>query len=130
MKRYLLDTCTFLWFVSDDKKLPDMIRREISLPANVVYLSPASLWEAVLKQQLGRITFPADAATYLRQLRIKHGIQSLSIDEDCLLHLGKLPALHRDPFDRILVCQSLEHGLTILTPDEAIHRYPAKVLWE
>ena len=62
-------------------------------------------------------------------MRDAHGIASLPIDEETALHLSRLPDLHRDPFDRLLVSQAIVHGLTIVTPDPLVAQYPARTLW-
>jgi len=62
-------------------------------------------------------------------MRERHGIEALAIDEESVLQTARLPGLHRDPFDRLLVCQSIVHGMTLLTPDALIAQYPARVVW-
>jgi PIN domain nuclease of toxin-antitoxin system len=62
-------------------------------------------------------------------MREAHGVTALSIDEESALHVSRLPALHRDPFDRILVSQAIVHGLTILTPDTLVTQYPGRTIW-
>ena len=61
--------------------------------------------------------------------RVAHGIEPLPVDEEAALHVAKLPDLHRDPFDRMLVAQALVGGLVLLTPDDPIHQYPVRTLW-
>ena len=124
--RLLLDTHVFLWYISADPKLPPRFRTEIQDPANDVYLSVVSVWEAVIKHGLGKLPLPAPPASYLPQQRDAHGIATLPIDEDAMRHLAGLPPLHRDPFDRLLVAQALEHLLTVVTidPDVASYRVP------
>jgi PIN domain nuclease of toxin-antitoxin system len=61
--------------------------------------------------------------------RKQHGIDPLQLDEEAALHLSRLPLLHKDPFDRMLICQAVVHDLVILTPDELIHQYPVRTLW-
>jgi len=73
---------------------------------------------------------PENPVTYIPKKREDHGIAALDISEEAVLHLTKLPHMHKDPFDRILVCQSLLSGFLILTPDPLIHQYPFKVLWK
>ena len=68
-------------------------------------------------------------AEFLRKARESGGIETLPIDENSVLQLPKLPRLHADPFDRILICQAIEHGLTVVTPDEAITQYPVRTMW-
>ncbi len=82
----------------------------------------------MIKYQLGKLTFPAPPAELLPRQRDAHGISSLSITESALPHLAKLPLLHRDPFDRLLVAQAMEHGLTVATVDTEIAAYPVSLL--
>ena len=66
---------------------------------------------------------------FIPQQRERHGIDSLSLEENATGHLPKLPALHKDPFDRMLICQAIQHELTILTPDPLITQYPVRTAW-
>jgi PIN domain nuclease of toxin-antitoxin system len=129
--RLLLDSCTFLWLIWNEPELPASARELIRNPANEVYLSVASLWEILIKHAIGRLELraPGPAHTHFTRMREQHGITLLPIGEAELAHFPLLPALHRDPFDRILICQAIEYGLTILTPDPLIQRYPVKTLW-
>jgi PIN domain nuclease of toxin-antitoxin system len=126
--KLLLDTHVFLWFISGDERLPDAMCDSIRDPDNEVYLSVVSLWEAIVKHQLGKLPLPQPPESYLPVQREKHQISSLSLDEGSVSQLVNLPAIHRDPFDRMLVCQAINHGLTIVTVDNAIRSYPAPVL--
>ncbi len=128
--KLLLDTSVFLWFISGDDRLPAETRRLIRAPDHDVWLSVISLWEAVVKQQLGRLSLPAPAWSYLTTQRERHQIASLPLDDAAVRHLSKLPAVHRDPFDRMLVCQAIEHDLQLVTTDEFMRRYPVKTLGE
>jgi PIN domain nuclease of toxin-antitoxin system len=89
-----------------------------------VYLSPVSLWECLVKYQLGKLALPDQPEKYLPTQRQLHAIASLPVDEASVKHLTKLPMLHRDPFDRMLISQAMEHGLTLVTEDRAIQQYP------
>lgn len=100
------------------------MRDSIRDPDNEVYLSVASVWEAIVKYQLGKLPLPQPASHYLPQQRERHQIASLSLDEASVTWLEILPSLHRDPFDRMLVCQALQHQLMIVTVDAAIQSYP------
>ena len=126
--KLLLDTHIFLWFISGDARLSGASRARIIAPGNAVYLSVASVWEVVIKHQLGKLPLPQPPAIYLAQQRQNHLISSLAIDEATISFLPKLPTLHRDPFDRILICQALQHGLTLVTVDAAITAYPVSTL--
>lgn len=126
--RILLDTHVFLWLISGDPKLSASHLSAILEPGNEVYLSVASVWEAVIKCQTGKLPLPARPAEYLSRQRQAHGIESLLIDEVSLSFLAGLPSIHRDPFDRILVAQALQHRLTIATVDSNVIAYPVTVL--
>jgi PIN domain nuclease of toxin-antitoxin system len=121
--RLLIDTHIFLWYISADSKLPVSFLAAIREPANEIYLSVASIWEAVIKHRLGKLPLPAPPAEYLPQQRNAHGIATLPVDEGAIIHLAGLPALHRDPFDRLLIAQALQHGLTIVTADAEVLAY-------
>jgi PIN domain nuclease of toxin-antitoxin system len=82
------------------------------------------VWEALAKHQLGKLPLPSPADAYLRSRRDEHRIASLSFDEPALLHLLRLPLHHRDPFDRMLICQALHPELHVMTSDAAFEKYP------
>jgi PIN domain nuclease of toxin-antitoxin system len=121
--KLLLDTCTFLWIAGDAAALSKRARELFRAADNEVYLSAASAWEIAVKHALGRLPLPAPPEPFA------HGIAPLAIDEESALHVSRLPALHRDPFDRMLVSQAIVHGLTILTSDPVIRTYPARTIW-
>ena len=98
-------------------------------PDNEVYLSAASAWEIAMKHALGRLPLPEPPERFVPAERAAHAIAALPIDEESALHLSRLPALHRDPFDRMLVGQAIVHGLVILTPDPLVSQYPARTIW-
>jgi PIN domain nuclease of toxin-antitoxin system len=126
--RILLDTHVFLWYISADSQLPVAFRDAIRDPANEVYLSAASVWEAVIKYALGKLPLPEPPAEYLPRQREAHRIATLPIEEATLAHLATLPPLHRDPFDRILIAQALQHGMWLATVDDAVRSYPVPLL--
>ncbi|MGD1941916.1 MAG: type II toxin-antitoxin system VapC family toxin [Leptolyngbyaceae cyanobacterium] len=126
--RILLDTHVFLWFINGDIQLSADVRDAIRDPDNEVYLSAVSVWEAIVKYQLGKLPLPEPPETYLLKQRDLHQIVSLALDESSVIHLAKLPPLHRDPFDRMLICQALQNGLTIATVDTAVRAYAVNVI--
>lgn len=126
--KILLDTHIFLWFISKDRKLSVEVRDVIRDQNNQVYLSVVSVWESIIKYQLGKLPFPESPEIYLPQQRDRHLIESLSSDESSLSKLITLPAIHRDPFDRILICQALQHDLTIATVDKNICSYSVNII--
>ncbi len=125
----LLDTATFLWYVSADRRLPVPTRDLIRAAENDVWLSAVSIWEVVVKSQIDRLQLPGPAWSYVTTQRERHAIASLSLEEGAIANLAKLPAFHRDPFDRMLICQALYHDLTLVTSDATIERYPVKTVW-
>lgn len=126
--KILLDTHIFLWFISGDTKLSTDVQDSIRDPNNEIYLSVISVWEATVKYQLGKLPLPEPPETYLPRQRDLHQIASLSLDESSVIQLSKLPLLHRDPFDRMLICQALQNGLTIATVDTAVRAYSVSVI--
>jgi PIN domain nuclease of toxin-antitoxin system len=124
----LLDTHVFLWYVTGDARLPGSWVDVLRDSSNAVYLSVISVWEASIKYQLGKLPLPAPPETYLPRQRDLHGIASLGLTETAVSRLGSLPPLHRDPFDRMLVCQTLDSGLILATTDDAVRRYPVHTL--
>ena len=125
----LLDTCAFLWIISGSDKLSATGRELFREPENDVYLSAASCWEIGVKWSLGKLPLPEEPGRFIARQRKLHMIESLPITEDATFHLPKLPSHHNDPFDRILVCQAIEHALVILTPDSLINQYPVRTIW-
>ncbi len=126
--KLLLDTHIFLWFLSQDPQLPWEYRDAIIDPENDVFLSVVSLWEVIIKQQLGKLPLPQPAETYLPFQRDRHGIVTLPVTEESVVRVASLPPLHRDPFDRLLIAQALHHGLTLVTIDSAVQAYPILTL--
>ena len=127
--KLLLDTSAFLWFIAGDDRLPHALRAILRDPEVDVWLSVVSVWEILVKQQIGRLTLPGPAWPYVTTQRDRHAIDSLPLDASALAHLAKLPAVHRDPFDRMLVCQAIEHELQLVTNDANVVRYPLKTIW-
>lgn len=121
--RLLLDTHVFLWMITGDRRLSATARQRISDPANQVFLSVASIWECIVKSQTGKLPLPSPVANYLTTQRVLHQVAILEIDETTVGALEQLPMLHRDPFDRILIAQTLQHRLTLLTADAAVLAY-------
>lgn len=125
----LLDTCTFLWIVAGAPELSEPARALFADPGNVVHLSTVSAWEIMVKNALGRLPLPVAAEHFIPQQRKLRSVESMPLTEDAVLQLSRLPPLHKDPFDRMLVCQAIASGMPILTPDPAIQAYPVRTLW-
>ncbi len=125
--KLLLDTHVFLWFISGDSRLSTSWTDAIRNQENEVYLSAVSCCEVIIKHALGKLPLPEPPATYIPIQRARHQIESCPLDEDSIRHLATLPLAHRDPFDRALACQALEHELVIVTVDKAFQEYPAPI---
>jgi PIN domain nuclease of toxin-antitoxin system len=126
--RILLDTHVFIWFIMGDRRLTPSLRNVLDDPANEIQLSVISIWESIVKHRLGKLTLSEPPEVLFPRERDAHGFRSLELDEASVLRLPTLPLHHKDPFDRILVCQALTHSLTIATVDPDVRLYPAPTL--
>jgi PIN domain nuclease of toxin-antitoxin system len=127
--KLLLDTHTFLWVVTDDPALSKPARERILAADNEVWLSAASAWEIAIKFGLGKLPLPDEPDRYLPRVREASGIELLPIGEAEVCQIHRLPPIHRDPFDRLLVAQANCHGLVIVTNDPLIQQYPVQTTW-
>jgi len=126
--KLLLDTHAFLWYISNDPRLPHHACDAIRDKSNEVYLSVVSVWEILVKYQIGKLPLPAPADEFIEASRDEHRIEDLPLDRQAMSQLLSLPMHHRDPFDRMLICQALKDDLTIVTTDEWFKGYAAKLL--
>ncbi len=127
--KLLLDTVTILWIIEGSESLSMVAREQFAAATNDVLLSSVSVREILVKHQLGRLPLPDRPERFVPAMREQHGISTLPLEESATLQLSRLPALHEDPFDRMLICQAIDSGLTILTPDELVRQYPVSTLW-
>ena len=127
--KVLVDTCTFLWIASDSPRLSKTAASVFLDRNNERYLSAASAWEIGIKHAAGRLPLPERPDIFVPAIREASGIASLDMDEESALRASRLPGLHSDPFDRMLVAQAIVHGMTILTPDFEIEQYAVRVVW-
>lgn len=128
---FLLDTSVFLWVLLDSPELSASARQAIRDRDNEIFLSVVSVWEILVKHRLGKLPLPAGVAPalFLQRERIRHGIEVLALDEEAVGTLTRLPDHHRDPFDRMLICQAISASMTLLTPDAQIQLYPVRTWW-
>ncbi|WP_127475303.1 type II toxin-antitoxin system VapC family toxin [Sulfurivermis fontis] len=124
MKRLLLDTHAFLWWLADDAALGVKARAMIADGRNEIYVSAASVWEIGIKQALGKLEAPDDLEKVVEEENFVHLPIALFHAETA----GKLQPLHHDPFDRMLVAQAQAEGLIIVTADEHIPRYGVRTM--
>ncbi len=124
----LLDTHIFLWFVNDDPRLGDRHKDLIENESNFSYLSVASLWEMSIKYNLGKLKLaPSYEDFVMREVR-ESSIILLNIELDHLRINASLPFHHKDPFDRIIIAQSIAENLPIITVDSIFNQYPIRLV--
>jgi PIN domain nuclease of toxin-antitoxin system len=127
--KVLLDTCTFLWLTSDAPELSKTAKGVFQDTDNLIYLSSVSIWEMLVKYRLGKLPLPAEPDNFIKQQCERHFIEYLSLDEKAVFNLSRLPNHHRDPFDKMLICQAIAYDLTILTLDKLISQSPVATVW-
>jgi PIN domain nuclease of toxin-antitoxin system len=127
--KLLLDTHAFLWWITDDDRLSQRAGDLIADGANDVYFSAASAWEIAIKTGLGRIRLPGNAGTFTPDQLERNAFQALPVHVAHAVAVIGLPNVHRDPFDRMLVAQAMTEGLTIVSGDQDLSRYPVPVVW-
>ena len=124
--KLLLDTHLLLWAAGDPDRLPAAARRLLDDLQNELIFSSASLWEVAIKHGLGRGDFRVDVRLLRRGL-LDNGYGELPITSEHAVALDSLPSIHKDPFDRILIAQSMVEGVTLLTADPLVAQYPAPI---
>jgi PIN domain nuclease of toxin-antitoxin system len=127
MSQVLLDTHTFIWFVSNDANLPDSTREQIEF-AEAVFFSIASLWEMAIKLNIGKLRLRGSFEE-IEPKMMTAGIALLPVTFKDTVQYRYLPLHHRDPFDRILVAQAVNHSLTLISRDSAFDAYPIQRVW-
>jgi PIN domain nuclease of toxin-antitoxin system len=121
---FLLDTHVLLWALSSPERLGDETRRMLENSTNIVFASAVSAWEIEIKRNLGKLRAPADLEAEVRVVRFTE----LPLRFSHVRALARLPNLHRDPFDRVLVAQAVADDLTLVTRDRRLLEYPVKAL--
>jgi PIN domain nuclease of toxin-antitoxin system len=125
----LLDTHTFIWWVTDAPQLSRNAKDFISDPDNQIFFSVTSAWEIIIKVNTGKMNLPEEAGTYITSRLTDNRFEVLGIELAHVLQVAKLPDLHRDPFYRIIIAQSQVVGMPILTIDRLIVQYDVEVIW-
>ena len=124
--KLLLDTHLLLWTVLRSHRLSAAARGAIGDPSNQPLFSPVSLWEIAIKRAIDRPDFDVEARVVWRGL-CDRGYEELAVTTEHALTVGTLPAVHKDPFDRLLIAQATAEGVTLLTADRRVARYPGPV---
>jgi PIN domain nuclease of toxin-antitoxin system len=127
--KVLLDTHAFLWAITEDAQLSVRAREIFTARMSELFLSVASIWEIIIKVQLKKLPLTKPVVPFLREQLANNNIHVLPITLDHVARLEHLPVRHRDPFDRILVAQSLEEGWPLLSADPVLASYPTELIW-
>jgi PIN domain nuclease of toxin-antitoxin system len=128
MQQNLLDTHTLIFYINGDPELPQTAITAIEAENTINFVSIASLWEMAIKISLGKLELKTPFGQIGRQMD-ENGFELLPITFEDVLTLSALPFHHRDPFDRIIIVQSFNNGLTLISKDKSFDLYQAKVLW-
>lgn len=126
--KLLLDTHTFIWWDSDPARLSAPVLATLRDPANEIWLSVASVWEIVIKTQLGKLTLRLPLGEIIRHQQA-NGLRILPVSLAHVMAVQELPAIHQDPFDRALVAQANTEGAELVSADQVIRQYPVRVRW-
>lgn len=127
--RVLADAHAVLWVTLDDDRLPRQVRELIADVKTRVVVSTATTWELMVKTLAGRLRLPESPETFFRGLIDDFDYEILPVHQRHVDALPELPAIHRDPFDRMLVAQAIVEDLEIVTGDRAITQYPVRTIW-
>jgi PIN domain nuclease of toxin-antitoxin system len=127
--KVLLDTHVLLWWLVDDPRLPAGPRSILAEPDNTLLVSSASAWEIATKHRLGKLPEAGEIVRDFENLLRRAQMSTLPISVAHALKAGSLPGHHRDPFDRLLIAQSLLEGVPIMTRDPAFEPYKVELLW-
>jgi len=115
--------------MGEEEAVPAAVRRALADPASEVFFSQISLWEIQIKYQLGKLTMTEEPSVLLPRELAKYSFTKIELTDAAIFGLSRLPAIHRDPFDRLLIVQAKLTGCTLVTPDQVLARYPVEVFW-
>ena len=127
--RYLLDTHAFLWFVLDDQRISKEARSIIEDSKNKIYFSAASAWEIAIKTKLARLKIKGEFESFIIEQLSTNSFVPLSITISHSLYTERLPQIHKDPFDRIIIAQSKLEDLPLISKDKKIRKYKLAMIW-
>ncbi len=127
--KLLLDTHALLWFFSGNDKISETAKLLIENPQNLKFISIATLWEMAIKQSQGKLDLEVTAAQYVKEKLAADDFSLLPVKIAHLELISSLPFHHRDPFDRLLISQSITEQIPILSSDKAFAQYPVKRIW-
>ena len=126
---YLLDTHTVLWFLNGDRaSLSNTAKDIIENQRHTKFVSMASVWEAGIKINIGKLVFPENTYGFIKQIK-KNGLKILPIDENHIIAMEQLPLIHRDPFDRLLIASAMFERIGFVSNDANVKQYPVNSIW-
>jgi PIN domain nuclease of toxin-antitoxin system len=125
----LIDTHTFLWMDANPARLSTTAATLLADPNNAICLSVVSLWEIQIKSMLGKLQLRVPLSQIVDDNIKRNGLVVLSISAEQVYELDQLPAVHNDPFDRLLVCAARQEGATLVSADPIFLQYPVSVQW-
>jgi PIN domain nuclease of toxin-antitoxin system len=126
--KYLIDTHVIIWLAINASEIPQGIKELIERPENDIYICSASLWEIAIKMNLGKLDLKLPLDRLLNDIKT-YGFNVLQLEDKYLCNLLKLPYIHKDPFDRLIISTALAEGLTVITIDENIQKYDVPWIW-
>ena len=125
---YFLDTHALIWFLNGDDKLSKKSKQLIESQTNLKFISIATIWEIAIKISLGKFKFEKGFGDFINLIN-ENGFEIIPISIEHALKVSTLEFIHRDPFDRLIIAQSITENLTIITKDEYIKKYNVKTIW-
>lgn len=126
---YLLDTAPLIYLMGQEDSVPAAVRRELADPRSEVFYSQISLWEIQIKYQLGKLPMSDEPAIILPRELDRYGFTKLDLTDTAIFGLSRLPSVHCDPFDRLLIVQAKLTGSILVSPDKIFAQYPVTVFW-
>ena len=126
---YLLDTAPLLYLMGAEESVPAGVRRELADPRAEVFYSQISLWEIQIKYQIGKLSMRDEPAVVMPRELERYSFTRLDLTDAAIFALSRLPPLHGDPFDRMLIAQAKMTGSTLISPDKVFSQYPINVRW-
>ena len=127
---YLLDTAPLLYLMGAEESVPAGVRRELADPRTEVFYSQISLWEIQIKYQIGKLSMMDEPAVVMPRELERYSFTRLDMTDAAIFALSRLPPLHRDPFDRMLIAQAKMTGSTLISPNKVFSQYPINVRWD
>jgi PIN domain nuclease of toxin-antitoxin system len=114
----------------EPSRVPSRLLQQLGVPETRRLLSAAVVWEIAIKWSVGRLSLPSPPHEFIKKAGEESILEAVPVYEAAALQVAKLPLLHKDPFDRILIAQAIEHGLMLATPDPLIRQYAVRTIWD